>query len=654
MIGPVVTRRIRIGRHSQKPAIWVSFGYDEQVSDMLKEIVQGIRWSAKEKLWTAPLDMETARDIRQVSRHFGAKLIIEPELAAWARVEREKIANLLRPDDMLADADTMLPLVRQRYPHIIAAMAESKPWQIPGASFIVAQKNVVVADQPGLGKTLQVLAALLELQMAGAVLVVAPKTAVEVTWPDEIARWMGPHEHIFRINAEIKPDERRRRVQQAKALAETGERVWVLTGPDYLRIRAELDDYKNYLRDEKGNKIIRAVGHTVPDLFRMSFSAVIVDESQEVLATNTGNKKKWSAQRTGVGALELEPDAVRIAMSGTPFRGRTEMIWGTLNWLDPKKYTSYWKWVKRHYGVIDEFHSDTETHLVKGDTIKDEKRFFYELRPILIRRTHRELRKAGFITGQKFYGGTHLDPADESSPIAVWLPLAPKQSAQYKQIQDDAIITLESISGERDEVVVNGSLAEMTRLKQVAGTTLGIGIKPEMPSAKIDWTINFLKDRIENGTKTIVASQFTQFIELLSRECNKAHIRHYTFTGNTSGKERIRIKHEFQDESGEMVVLLNTKSGGLSLTLDAADDVVVADQTWIPDDQEQVENRAYGRERDHDVNIWNLCSLGTIDEDIAMLNLDRETEIFSVLDSQRGVSYVKQLVSMTINRTEVA
>lgn len=650
----VVTRRIRMGKHSKEPLIWVTFPFDEQVSEMLKEIVQGIRWNRRERMWTAPLDMETARDIRQVARHFGAKLQIEPELGVWALRERDKISNLLRPDDMLAENSQMLPLVRQRYPHIIKAMEETKPWQIPGAAFIVSQKNVVVADQPGLGKTLQVLAALVELQVTGAILVVAPKTAVEVTWPDEIARWLGPHEHIFPITASVKPDQRKLLVQQAKALAETGERVWVLTGPDYLRIKAELDDYGNYLRDAKGEKIIRAVGHTVADLFRMPFSVVIVDESQQVLATNTGNKKRWSAQRTGMGALDVIPGSVRIAISGTPFRGRTEMIWGTLAWLDGKKYTSYWKWVRRHYGVVDTFHSNTETHLEKGDTVRDEKRFFSELRPILIRRTHRELRKAGFIIGQKFYGGTHLDPSDESSPIAVWLPLSPKQSKQYKQIVDDAVITLDSLAGERDEVVVNGSLAEMVRLKQVAGSTLGIGVKPEMPSAKIDWTVNFLRERIENGTKTVVASQFTQFIELLSRECSKAGISHYVFTGKTAGKERARIKHEFQSEDGEMVILLNTQSGGLSLTLDAADDVVVCDQTWIPDDQEQVENRAYGRERDHDVNVWNLCSIGTIDEDIAVLNSEREGEIFSVLDSQRGVSYVKQLVAMTISRTETA
>ena len=101
-----------------------------------------------------------------------------------------------------------------------------------------------------------------------------------------------------------------------------------------------------------------------------------------------------------------------------------------------------------------------------------------------------------------------------------------------------------------------------------------------------------------------------------------------------------------------MFILLNTKSGGVSLTLDAADDVVVCDQTWIPDDQEQVEDRSHRISRNHNVTIWNLASLDTIDEDIAVLNQDRADAIESILDKQRGVTYVRTLIAATKQRQE--
>lgn len=645
---------IRMGKHSQKDLIWATFPFNpvthEMVTDYFKATVAGCRWSGKDKMWTAPLDMAVARDIIAVAHHFQGGVKIEPELGTWAKREKSRVASLLRPDAVFQTFAGMLPRVEREYPRMWKAML-NKPWQIPGAKFIADQRTILLADKPGLGKTIQVLAAIAELDLRGAMLVVAPKTAVAVTWPEEIDRWLGPDENVFVINSDVKPEERKLRVEKAKALAERGERVWILTQPDYLRIKAELDEYGNYLRDEKKHKIIRAVGPTVADLFRMSFSAVIVDESQKVLATKTGSKKRWSAQRLGIGALDLIPGAIRIAMSGTPFRGRTEMIWGTLNWIDPKKYTSYWKWIARHYGVMDEFHAEGETHLVKGDVIKDERRFFSELRPIMVRRTYEELRALGYPIGEKFYGGTPLDPKDPNSPVAVWLPLSVKQAKQYRQLQDDAVITLESLGGDTDELIVNGALAELVRLKQLANAAMGMSSSPDLPSNKIDWVLNFCAERIAAGTKTIVASQFTQFIDVLSRELTRIGVNHYVYTGKTNNKERLRIKTEFQSEDGEMVVLLNTDAGGVSLTLDAADDVVICDQTWIPDDQEQVEHRAFRVSREnHNVTIWVLASLNTIDEDVAKLNVDRETQIFSVIDSQRGVSYVKQLVSATKQR----
>jgi SNF2 family DNA or RNA helicase len=132
---------------------------------------------------------------------------------------------------------------------------------------------------------------------------------------------------------------------------------------------------------------------------------------------------------------------------------------------------------------------------------------------------------------------------------------------------------------------------------------------------------------------------------MLSAELESKKIPHYVFTGETNDGDRAKIKNEFQSETGEMVILLNTKAGGVSLTLDAADDVVIVDQTFIPDDQEQVEDRAHRISRKHNVTVWNLASLGTIDEHIAVMNQERGEAIASVLDTQRGVTYAKALIN---------
>jgi SNF2 family DNA or RNA helicase len=653
--------RWRLGLWSDKKRVWLTFPYDRRVIERLKERVPGGRWDSKERFWHFPLDMEVCRDIRTVATYFGFGLAIEPELVAWVRAEKARYQQVLDPGAGSQDWPKLLPRLQSERPRLYAAMrdiakdpegVQQMPWQILGASFMAEQKRVLLADQPGLGKTIQTLSAVAELDVRGPILVVAPRTAAKVTWPEEIAQWLGmdesAEEKVFLINASIPPAARKARVKAAKDFSDMGGRAWVICGPNYLRIAADVDQNTgDYLRDPKGKKIIRAVGEAIPELFSIKWHAIIVDESHQTLAGATGNKKRQSAQRVGLGALETIPDPLRIAISGTPFRGKTENLWGTLNWLYPYKYTSYWNWIKRHYGIRDSG-SSFGSGIVKGDNIIDEKRFFGELKPIMVRRTKAEVRKS---LPPKRYGGTHLDPHDTTTPVAVWLPMSPKQEKQYREIEKQALINV----GGADEITVNGVLAEMTRCKQVANSCLALNgkfnamgdamVSPVLPSNKAEWIHDFLVDRIEDGSKTIVASQFTGFLEVLSEELEKKGVKHYLFTGKTSDADRERIKKEFQSNEGEMVILLNTKSGGVSLTLDLADDVVIVDQTWIPDDQEQVEDRAHRVSRNHNVTIWNLSSLGTIDEYIAVLNNERGEAITSILDRQRGVTYAKALVA---------
>ena len=624
----------RMDRWVGEPRMWLTFPYDPYTIAEIKKIA-GAKFDPKQKLWYFPLDMEIARDIAQLAKRLNMNVVVEDSLRKWAKAEKIRYARLIKPDDLTADVSGQLPHLRATRPALIGAM-ESKPWQIPGAAFVASQRRVLLADKPGLGKTIQTLAAIAELDIRGPILVVAPRTAVNVTWPDEIVQWLGTEqEKIIVINSTLKPLERVDAINSVKSLDPT-MRTWVLVGPNYLRIRADLDDYGNYLRDANGKKIIRTVNEGIGELFDIEWNAIIVDESHQTLAGATGNKKKQSAQRVGLGALKTTPNAPLIAISGTPFRGKTENIWGTLNWLDPAKYSSYWKWIKQHYGVMTstvQFGSG----IVKGTDVIDERKFFKELEPVMVRRTKEEVQDS---LPPKVYGGTYLDPNDKDSPVAVWLPMSNKQKKQYDDVVDSAVLKLAV-----GDVNINGVLAEMTRFKQLAGACLGNDVKPAMPSNKIDWIIDFLHERLEAGTKVIVASQFTAFLNLLSDELQKEKIGHYLFTGSTSDAERNKIKTEFQKESGEMFILLNTKSGGVSLTLDAADDVVVCDQTWIPDDQEQVEDRAHRVSRNHNVTIWNLASLGTIDEAVALTNMQREDAIFSILEGQRGVSYIKAILS---------
>lgn len=591
------------------------------------------------------LTVESCHEIRALADRSDQELIIGKDLADWYRAETAQPA----PPDVSSFELVDLPNLRAEYPKTWEAIS-SRPFQTVGAAFAARNKIALIADEPGLGKTLQTIAAVVEAKLTGPILVVAsPKSAAFLTWPQEIKRW-APHDVVTVIGPHIPASDRGKIVAQIGdnqyGAKNNGVRHWVVCAPNYVRLRADLDQWGNYRRDERGNKVIRPVREAIKEMFDVTWSAIIVDEAHRTLAGATGNKKKQSAQRLGLGALEIAPDGLRIALSGTPARGKEQNIWGILNWLMPDKYRSYWKWVERHFDIF----SDGFGTIV--GSMKDEEGFYQELKSVMVRRTKREVAPD---LPPKQYGGEPLDPSDPNSPVGVWLEMTGAQAKAYKAMQKQATASLEG-----GELMANGVLAELTRLKQFAcsGGKMAMGndgydhFVPALPSNKFDWLLDFLEERGITGkeedikpSKVIVASQFTKLLNLFRDELNKMGIATHILTGETPDSERIRMMEEFQGEGGPSVFLLNMIAGGASITLDAADDVVLLDVSWNRDDQEQVEDRAHRISRMHNVTIWNLYSRGTVEEGIAKVTSGKYRDIKSLLDGQRGVEFAIKLVN---------
>lgn len=598
------------------------------------------RWDKQARLWRLPLLWETCTGIRQLANTFGANLEIGPALHLWASLEKAQKDQVPSVDDT-----DVLPMTRlfASYPHTAEAIAQ-RGFQTVGATFMAKNRSALNADQPGLGKTIQTIAAVIESGLTGPILVVAaPKSAAVLTWPAELKKW-APNDAVVAISGSMKPADREAAVKSVQAMQDANptQRVWVVTSPNYVRIKAELDEWGNYRREAGGAKVIKPVREAIAGLFAITWSAVVVDEAHKTLAGATGNVKKQSAQRQGLGGLTLAPNGLRLALSGTPFRGKEYNIWGILNWLRPDLYRSYWRWVEKHFDVYDDGYG-----AIIG-RMKSEEAFYQELRTVMVRRTKEEVVKE---LPPKVYGGEPLEPNNEHSPIGVWLPMAGAQLKAYKAMQKSAVADLEG-----GELSANGVLAELMRLKQFACSAGKIGadggLEVTLPSNKFEWLVDFLSERGITGDpadvptgKVIVASQFTRLLNVFNKELNALGIRTHLLTGATSEKERIRQAEEFQAEGGPAVFLLNTIAGGASITLDAADDVVVLDQTWNRDDQEQVEDRAHRISRtDHNVTIWNLYSRNTIEEAIATQTTEKDRDIKSIIDGQRGVEFVMKLL----------
>lgn len=604
--------------------------------------------------WVYPLNMEICRIFRQT---YGQDLKVGKELAVWARAEitRESSQLALRS---AVDAD--LTEVPKLAPALDKAMSARK-FQRAGARFIADGGQVIIADEPGLGKTLEALGGLVE-SGAKRVLVFAKVKAIETVWVPEVKRWLGDGAEVYAAQGSLK----NRQKVLADFLKNAGSGEWdgydtpgfadrpmsiLVCNIEMARMTkvafcpgtlGECDGYDFNCEFKRSHKV--AYDQKFPELFAMTWDAIVVDESHKALIGKNTMSKGITQTRLGMMKLPLRKGGQKVALSGTPFRGKLWNIWGTLNWLRPDVFTSYWTFAKTYFKVDENRHGGME---ILGMDPAKEAAFDRMLAPYMLRRTKEEV--AADLPPRQ-YGGTPLDPTDPSSAIGVWLDLEPAQARQYKRIESHG----EILAADGEALHINGILAELTRRKQFAICdwdidTDGQTFRPGKRTAsnKYQWLLEFVSERAEAGQKVVVASQFTKVVNAFSEWLAADGIESYTLTGETSAKRVAANVAAFNDpEDVVPVFLLNIMAGGESINLDrCCDELVFLDETFIPDDQEQVENRIHRMSNtDHQVTIWYVRSRGTVEEDICRITEGRGALTKGRLDGARGIETYRRLL----------
>jgi SNF2 family DNA or RNA helicase len=571
--------------------------------------------------WTYPLAISTCRQLRE---QFGARLQITEDLADWAR---KAMASEQTQIHLRSATDVGLQHVPAVAPRLAEAM-ENRPFQKVGASFIANGRTVLIADEPGLGKTLETLAGLVETG-AKRVLVFAKKKAAETVWGAEVPRWLGDKAEVYVATGDLNKGQRDKVLDEFIRAAGWGlleEEV------DLPKLRIVVCNIE-MARQKKGE------APKFPQLFLDEWDAIVVDESHKALIGKHVMSNNITQTRYGMMKLPLKPGGLKVALSGTPFRGKSQNAWGTLNWLRPDVFTSYWRWVEEYFTVDSGYGG---SRIVQG--IREDREAAYDqmIAPYLLRRTKAEVAKD---MPPRQYGGTPLSSGDPHSTIGVWLDMTPAQAKHYAEIVKNGETKLAS-----GDLTANGHLAELTRMKQFASCSWDIEpdgrLNARQPSNKYDWLLEFIQEREAAGLKVVVASQFTRLLNAFSCWLEADGVASYLLTGETSEKRVAAIVGAFNDPSDPVpAVLINTMAGGESINLDAcADDVVFIDETFIPDDQEQVENRIHRMSRIHQVNVWYLRSRETVDEEICVITGAREGAVKSRLDGSRGVQIFRNLM----------
>lgn len=641
--------------------------------------------------WTVPLSIESCRLLRE---KYGRRLVLGNELRRWASgvlENRKSMAELAKAED------AALELLPTAAPKLYKAM-NARKYQRAGARYVADNTATLVADDPGLGKTLIAMGGILEAGVPGPYLVVAPKTASDSVWRREIMRWL-PKDH----RAITLPEFRYQRENKIR-LTRYGEFTWLIAHPEIVLvptwwecqqivIKKRKDGRRRKVvclhRTPEGNRQQRILdcGHiktkqtkkiiipSYPKLFDVQWGAIIVDESHESLIRRSGVPTQ---RRRGLDMLKLRGDGLKIAMSGTPFDSKPHQLWGTLNWLDPVTYSAFHRWAELYW------QKGGYTGYQIGEFRKDREKLLWDsLDAISIRRTKAEVAPD---LPPKMYVGSELDPFDEGSPVGIWLDMEGKQQKAYKELETASVTELDS--GRLQAIV---SLEELTRLKQLATAyghvedrlvrvscekladpddrhrryecnkkgfhkELKQFYTPSLPSNKFTWIVESLEEwgyPKEPIDKVVIVSFYTGILRMMAQGIHK-HFkikRENPLVTGISGKTKSNLRRGiidgFNEPGGPQIMMLNVKAGGTAITIDSADRMIFISETRIPDQQKQAEDRIHRVSNPRHCLYYYLRSLGTVDVGTAIVNQGAEEETHRLLDQRRGVDYFRHVIKLS-------
>lgn len=563
--------------------IVVRFPYDALLVARIKR-VPGARFVPKDRggpHWIIPADLASARALRE---QFGRDLVLSHDLMTWGfrLVNQEKeLGSLASADDAELD----------RLPNVLPALYKTlHTYQRAGAKFIATSPHPLVADQPGLGKTLEVIAGIFEANReAGPNLIVAPLTSLDTVWRYELERWQ-PYP-VF-----VPSGPRAQRLKVIDEFMKIGGGSWLVINPDMVRFTREKESQ-------------------YPMLHETTWANIVIDECHK---NAIRHPKTLTAQ--GMFALKVESGGKKIAMSGTPIGGKTINLYGTLHYLNPDVFSSKWRWAEQWLEITDNGFGKVIGGIRKGREVD----FYKSLTPYMLRRTK----------------GDVLRELPPKQYVDVWCEMDPSQAKQYKAMVKDAAVRINDTT-----ISVNNVLSEFTRLKQFAFGAQDVHDGKLKPIVHHSGKMDSLMERLdelgildgEGDEQAVIFSQFKEVVDAVYDALVSHKVPTLKITGDTTKKgERARIQQSFQ--SGEArVMVMTTTAGGVAITLDRASNVFILDETWDPDDQTQAEDRCHRASRIHQVTVYTFRTRGTVEEYILGVLLGKKDVNEAIMDRRRDL-----------------
>ena len=452
-----------------------------------------------------------------------------------------------------------------------------RDYQTQGVEFVLkaferGETGVLLADDPGLGKTLETLAVISALD-ARRVLVIAPAIG-RVSW----------------------------RIEVRKHWPTLFKSTWVPVFSDRPGRHVEIL-----------NEVLLVLSYDVfsqpaalkvwgPWLALRRWDLLVLDECQYLKNQSNRTRAIYGGRhRTGMTQGLLGHVDRTLLLSGTPCPNHAAELW--------PHYNAFWKPYVTHEGKplsepdfqerYTRYKDGPYGRQIQGSVNQD--RLRDALKEVIIRRRRQDVLK-------------DLPPLQiQDLPLSVPLPPIPQGFEtgvrKYMALPIDDVIPA------------------------MLQDSVGIGtLRRVLGESKVQAASEWLRDRLNQGVnKIIVFAWHLSVIEGLAEWL--MDFNPVTITGSTSPDARMAKVDTFQNNPKARVFIGQTKAAGSAITLTAASEVVMLEPSWVPGENEQAIARAWRLGQSAPVIATFLYIPGSLDHRVMTAFRRKAVELLSLYEA---------------------
>lgn len=426
---------------------------------------------------------------------------------------------------------------------------EFRPYQKAGIEFMSRRSSTLLADEMGIGKTIQCIGLINYDKSIKDVLVICP-AGMKLVWEAELKKWLtrafnieivggksnDMTANILIINYDILKKNRDGKVRS---------RNWDLV----------IIDEGHYLKNNKSQRTVEVCGGRTP--FEKTF---------KILSPLKAKK--------------------RVMLTGTPIPNKPIEIFTLIKYLLPYGFVDKMKFAKKF--------CDLKIYMGRWDysgASNTEKLQVILRRSIMIRRLKKDVLKD---LPPKTRQIIEINPTDREAMKLL------KEEKEY--LEDNPL------ESEKDFRKLIKSLT-VGRIPGYGADPIAT-IRQKMGVLKIPYMIKHIEDCLESSKKIVCFIHHKEVAQKLKEHFGEEAV---LVVGATSAKAKFQAVKDFQEGSKIKLFIGNLVAAGVGITLTASSHVIFCESDWVPGVVTQCEDRTHRIGQTSNVLVQHLVFRGGLD-----------------------------------------